>query len=131
MEDDDLGRPEPKKKPNIMPLGRLTEVIQSMDGDGLATQTYSDIGRYIVFPEKHMDRMFPRKVFGNLKHDDYSRNQTYGVMCREEGIRITNELHRLTIPSERHVPYDQIATWSNAQVKDEILTDEMMYIGLQ
>lgn len=78
-----------------------------------------------------MERMFPRKVFGTLKKDDYDRNGTWGVMCREEGIRITNELHRLTIPSERNVPYNEIATWSNGQVKEEILTDEMMYIGLQ
>ena len=130
MEDDDLSRPEPKKKPNIMPLERLSEIVQSKSGDGLATQTYADIGRYIVFPERHMERMFPRKVFGTLKKDDYDRNSTWGVMCREEGLRITNELHRLTTPSERSIPYKDIATWSNAEVKEEVLTEEMMYIGV-
>lgn len=131
MVDDDLGRPEPKKKPNVMPLGRLTEIIKDKNGDGIASHTYTDIGTYTVFPERHMERMFPSKVFGTIKKDDYERNQTWGVMCREEGIRITNELHRLTIPSERNVPYNDIATWSNAKVKEEILTDEMMYIGFQ
>ena len=58
-----------------MPLGRLTEIIQSKDGDGIATQTYKDIGRYTVFPERHMERMFPIKAFGNLKKDDYDRQQ--------------------------------------------------------
>jgi len=77
-----------------------------------------------------MERMFPRKIFGTLKKDDYSRNNTYGVMCREEGIRLTNELHRLTLPSERNIPYSEAATWSNSRVKEELLTDEMNYIGI-
>jgi len=53
--------------------------------------------------------MFPRKPFGTLKEDDYDRNKTYGIMCREEGLRITNELHRLTLPSERNIPYNLVA----------------------
>lgn len=74
--------------------------------------------------------MFPTKAFGLIKEEDYARNKTYGIMCREEGLRITNELHRLRVPSERNIPYSEIAGWSNAQVKDEILTDDMNYVGL-
>jgi len=42
--------------------------------------------------------MFPRKAFGTIKEDDHARNETYGLMCREEGLRLTNEFHRLTLP---------------------------------
>ena len=41
-------------------------------------------------------------------------NETYGIMCREEGLRLTNELHRLTVPGERNIPYGELALWSNS-----------------
>jgi hypothetical protein len=78
------------------------------------SHSYADIGNYTVFPEAHFKRMFPTKAFGLIKDEDHSRNNTYGIMCREEGLRITNELHRLTVPSDRNIPYTQIAGWSNA-----------------
>lgn len=97
----------------MMPLERLKKLILSIDGTGFTKQTYSDIGRYIVFPEDRFSRIFPRKPFGMLKEDDFDRNNTWGIMCREEGLRITNDLHRLTLPSERNLPYPQLASWSN------------------
>jgi hypothetical protein len=94
------------------------------------SHSYADIGCYTIFPEAHFKRMFPTKAFGLIKEEDYARNKTYGIMCREEGLRITNELHRLRVPAERNIPYSEIAGWSNAQVKDEILTDDLNYVGL-
>jgi hypothetical protein len=52
-------------------------------------------------------------------------------MCREEGLRLTNEFHRLSLPSERNIPYMEMARWSGAQVKEQILTDELQYTGVQ
>jgi len=57
-----------------MGLDRLGAVIKNAEGEGLTYHNYSDIGRYTVFPEKHFKRMFPRKAFGNIEQDDYSRN---------------------------------------------------------
>jgi len=57
--------------------------------------------------------MFPSKSFGAIQ-EDFERNKTYGIMTREEGLRITNELHRLTLPKERKIQYDQISQWSNS-----------------
>lgn len=51
-------------------------------------------------------------------------------MTREEGLRITNELHRLTLPSERKIPYTDIASWSNNQVKETLLADDLSYVHL-
>jgi hypothetical protein len=45
-------------------------------------------------------------------------------MCREEGLRLTNELSRLTLPSERSVDYLSIMKMSNTDVKENVLKDE-------
>lgn len=131
MQDDELAAPEPPHKPLMVPNHDVLRVIQDKDGDGVSNQTYSDIGRYIVFPESHWRRMYPRKSFGIVDTEDYSRNKTHGIMCREEGLRITNELHRLTVPSERSIPYDQMVTWSNGRIKSEMLTDDLNYTHMQ
>ena len=49
-----------------------------------------------------------------LKEDEFDKNNTWGIMCREEGLRIANDLHRLTLPSERNLPYPQLTSWSNS-----------------
>ena len=77
----------------------------SIDGSGLSYHTFEDIGRYTIYPEKMFKRMFPSKAFGNFEKDEYEMNKTYGNMTREEGLRITNDLSRLTLPSERNINY--------------------------
>jgi hypothetical protein len=53
-------------------------------------------------------------------------------MTREEGLRITNDLQRLTIPSERNVDYSKIASdFSNYDVKEEIITEQSAYVAIQ
>jgi hypothetical protein len=42
-------------------------------------------------------------------------------MTREEGLRITNDLNRLTLPSERNIPFSKIAALSNKEVKSNYL----------
>lgn len=77
----------------------------TIEGDGISYHTFEDVGRYTVFPDPMFKRMFPSKAFGNLEKDEYAINRTYGVMAREEGLRITNELARLTLPHERKMDY--------------------------
>jgi len=77
----------------------------NVEGDGLSFHTFEDIGRYVVFPERHWRRMHPSKFFGQFEKDEFSHNKTFGLMVREEGLRITNELSRLTLPHERNVDY--------------------------
>ena len=52
-------------------------------------------------------------------------------MTREEGLRLTNEFSRLTVPGERNVDYASIAGMSNGQVKATVLQDETSYVHLQ
>jgi hypothetical protein len=42
-------------------------------------------------------------------------------MCREEGLRLTNDFERLTLPSERNVDYAGISQLKNTEIKNEIL----------
>jgi len=42
-------------------------------------------------------------------------------MTREEGLRITNELHRLTLPNARKVEFNKIAALPNKEVKNNFI----------
>jgi hypothetical protein len=106
-------------------------IVKTIDGDGISTEGFQDIGRWTVFPEHHWRRMFPRKAFGRIEETDYAKNKTFGLQTREEGLRLTNELRRLTLPSERNIPYQEIVTWDTAQVKEELLQDELKYTNIQ
>ena len=96
----------------------MGSVIQSIEGEGLSYHTFEDIGKYTVFPENMFKRMFPGELFGRYQQDEYNVNRTYGIMTREEGLRLTNELSRLTLPSARKVDYKEIVSLpSNSEVK--------------
>jgi len=56
-------------------------------------------------------RMFPSIMFGRYEDDEMRPNPTkaFGIQTREEGLRLTNELNRLTLPSERNINYEVIS----------------------
>jgi hypothetical protein len=131
-EPQELGQREKREESLNMPLEELGRVIMSVEGDSMSYHTYQDIGRYTVFPETHWKRMFPGKMFGNYENDEYQFNRTYGIMTREEGLRITNELSRLRLPHERKVDYKQIIGLENGTaVKETVLKDEEMFFAVQ
>ena len=110
----------------------MKEIIQTVHGDGLSHHTYQDIGRYTIFPHNHYKRMFPTKAFGRIETQEYEISKTFGIMTREEGLRLTNELSRLTLPSERSINYGEIATtYTNAQTKQDIVQDEHNHCAVQ
>ena len=91
----------------------------------------SSIGKYTVFPEGHYKRMFPTKSFGRYEESEMGLTNTYGIMCREQGLRITNELHRIMTPAERNINRNEIAfELSNKEVKEEIIKDELSFAAL-
>lgn len=103
----------------------------SVEGDGLTYHTFEDIGRYTVFPDRHWKRMFPTKVYGNFEQDELAFNETFGIMTREEGLRLTNDLARLTLPHERNIDYLKILYFENSEVKEDIVKDEQKFIAIQ
>ena len=124
-EREDPGTPPPQEAKVVMHKSEFLQVIQTIHGDGLSQHTYEDIGRYTVFPKAMKERMFPSAMFGRYQQEEYERNgNVLGIQTREEGLRITNDLARLTLPKERNVDYEQIAGMTNALVKEEILKDE-------
>lgn len=51
--------------------------------------------------------MFPSIMFGRYEREEYEHNgKVLGIQTREEGLRITNDLARLTLPKERNVEYE-------------------------
>jgi len=106
------------------------KVINNVQGDGLKFHTFEDIGRYTVFPEKHWKRMFPSKIFGNFEKDELFYSKTFGIMTREEGLRITNDLARLTLPHERKINYEKLMGFENTDVKHEIIKDEEKFVAI-
>ena len=96
--------------------------ISSIDGSGIRYHNFADIGKYTVFPEQYRKRLFPSKCFGRIDETDVAYSETLGVMCREQGLRLTNDLARLTLPKDRSVDYGEIAhKMSNSTVKQELL----------
>ena len=75
--------------------------------------------------------MFRRHSFGYMEDEEVSLTGVYGLMAREEGIRLSNDFHRLTIPSERNIDFKKIASdFSNFDVKENILTEQSSYTAL-
>lgn len=128
----ELGQRDKREESITIPGSEISRVIQSVEGDGLSFHTFEDIGRYTVFPEQHHKRMFPEKMFGNYEADEFQYNETFGLMCREEGLRITNDLARLRLPHERKVDYQQIlALETGTAVKEAVLKDEERFFAVQ
>ena len=67
--------------------------------------------------------MFPSVMFGRYAIDELepNKNSSFVLQTREEGLRITNELSRLTLPKERNVDYQVISGLENVTVKTDIL----------
>ena len=72
--------------------------------------------------------MFPGDSFGTLVDDDYSKNRTYGVMAREEGLKLANEFARRSLPHERAVDYDRLIR--NKDHLKTLLKEEGLYSSL-
>lgn len=103
----ELGQREKREESLSLNASEVGRVIMTVEGDGLSYHNFEDIGRYTVFPETHYKRMFPdSNFFGNYQRDEFQFNQTFGIMTREEGLRITNELSRLRLPKERKIDYN-------------------------
>lgn len=111
-------------------MDEYQKVIQSIHGDGLKYHTYQDIGRYTVFSEGQIKRLVPNVMYGRFREEEFKLSDTYGIQTREEGLRITNDLSRLSLPKDRKVNYADIARMSNAQAKEEILQDEVNFVAV-
>ena len=88
----------------------IRHALSSMDGDGINYHNYSDIGRFTRFPKSYRERIFPSTAYGRIDITDVEKTGTLAVMARDESIRITNDMHRLTLPHQRKVDYMKIGS---------------------
>lgn len=114
---------EPDRKLKKFPADEIKDHISNIEGSGIRYHTFSDIGKYTVFPTQIKNRLFPTKVYGQIERDEVQDSGSFGIMCREQGLRITNELARLTLPKDRHIDYGKMAHefQTSADVKIELL----------
>ena len=76
--------------------------------------------------------MFPSKVFGRIEETETKEVGSLAIMTREEGLRLTNELSRLTLPKDRQINYSEIATTlTNVQAKQEIVQNDEAFVAVQ
>jgi len=103
-------------------------LFYSHDGEGLSYHTFDTIGKYTLFPRSHWKRMFPRESAGRFDQNDFSVSENFGLMCTEEGLKLTYDLARRTLPTERNINYEELIK-SSSDLK-EILKDEVMFVQL-
>lgn len=123
---------EPEKKQKKFPADEIKKSISNIEGAGIRYHTYSDIGRYTVFPKQMRNRLFPTKVFGQIEKDEVQDSGSLGLMCREQALRMTNDLARLTTPKDRNIDYLKLAheMQTATDVKIELLQDELSHTAL-
>ena len=108
----------------------LDKIFTSTEGDGLKYHTYTDIGQFTLFPEHQRKRIMPSIMFGRYEEDEANKTQAFALQTREEGLRITNDLSRLTLPKERNVDYKNIAKMTNSDIKLDVLQDEQVFTAV-
>jgi len=73
--------------------------------------------------------MFPSVMFGRYEKEEYAPSKTFGIQTREDALRITNDMARLTLPKDRKIDYASIARMDNSAAK-ELVQDEQSYVAL-
>lgn len=77
------------------------------------------------------NRLYPSGGYGRIEQDEVATTGTLGVMCREQGLRITNDLARRTLPHERDVDYIKIAhEMTNSSIRQDLLSDDLVYTAI-
>ena len=113
--------------------GNIKQIFSSLDGDGFRYHTFEDVGRFTMFPESFRKRIFPSSYYGRIHETDMEYSGLLSVMAREEGVRLTNEFHRLTLPGERKVDYLKMGSgeMSMEDLKVDVINDYHGYTALQ
>lgn len=106
----------------------MKNIIWSTDGKGMSYHTYDTIGKWTLFPKTHWKRMFPRDSCGMFDQNDFKKNETYGLMCTEESLKIAYDLSRRSLPSSRKIDYANLIK-SDIDTK-ELIKDEQTFVHM-
>lgn len=69
-------------------------------------------------------------MFGRYEQEEFEKTGVFSLQTREEGLRLTNDLSRLTLPADRNVDYERISKMSSGDVKMYVIQDEESYVAL-
>lgn len=99
----------------------------------MSYHTYSDIGKFTTFPQSYRNRIFPSRAYGRIDLTDVEKTGMLSVMTREQGLKITNDLHRLTLPEEREIDYLKLGSGEIPlrDLKIEVLQDYEGFTAVQ
>lgn len=106
----------------------LRDTIYSNEGKGMSYHTYDTIGKYTLFPKAHWKRMFPRDSCGQFDKIDFKHSGVYGIMCTEESLKLTYDLSRKTLPSQRKIDYEYLIR--NDVDTKELIKDEQTFVHM-
>jgi hypothetical protein len=79
----------------------LREITSSVNGTGLKYHTYADIGKYVFFPFEKRNEYFPFGCYGEYMKKEFNLTQLFGIMCREEGIKLAHAFSNIKTHEER------------------------------
>ena len=64
------GEAEKDIKGKKIPAREIAETINTIDGTGIRYHTFSEIGKYTVFPAQYRKRLFPHTAYGRIDKDE-------------------------------------------------------------
>lgn len=80
---------QPEERQNQIMVKDLQKSILDFEGEGFSYHTYDSLGKFTVFPDKIWKEKFPTWTYLDQMHQ---KSFVYGLMCKEEGLKLTYEL---------------------------------------
>lgn len=93
----------------------------------LNEQSFYDVGYYTQFLPEDMDKYFKHDCFGYYKQHEYYGTQKFGVLIREESIKIVDALKR--VQKGMQVDWSKVMSMGKEEQR-EFVDDENHYIHL-
>lgn len=78
------------------------------------------VGTFTVWENEQYDKMFPAQ-FGRFKEEERDYHGFSGIMCKEEALRLTSDLARRGLKSQRDIDFEHLLTRTTAEVKADFL----------
>lgn len=97
---DDVGKVLDDESTKIFDMEEMSKSIDDFEGKGISYHTFESIGKATLFPVSHWKRMYPTYAPGSFG-DRIGEKGTPGIQVKEEGLKLTYNLSKLTLPHER------------------------------
>ena len=89
-----------------MHIAALQDYVTSVNGDGFKYHDFSAIGKYTIFPEAKRKEYFPFGCYGDYMQNEYKITKNFGIMCREDGLKLSRAFSQVSTHEERLAKID-------------------------